>query len=148
MPLRILVVEDEASNLQIIGMNLAMLGYEVLEAINPTRGLELARDAQPDLILMDMMFKGAAFDGLEAIRRLKADPLTRHIPIVAQTASVLDYRAPEVAAAGAAGLLHKPFRRVQLVAAIREACPDSAEPWGRLRAADVHLSQLAARQNG
>ena len=134
MPFRVLVVEDEASNMQIIGMNLAMLGYEVIEAHDPDLGLALARAEQPDVILMDMMFKGACFDGLEAIRRLKADPATAHIPIVAQTASVLDYLAPEVLAVGAAVLLHKPFKRKQLVEAIAAAAPHAPAPLARLRA--------------
>lgn len=132
MPFRVLVIEDEATNMQIIGMNLAMIGYEVLEAHDPELGLEMARRERPDVILMDMMFKGAAFDGLEAIRRLKADPATADIPVVAQTASVLDYLAPEVHAVGAAVLLHKPFKRAQLVEAIATAHPGAPAPLGRM----------------
>ncbi len=134
MTFRVLVVEDEVTNMQIIGMNLAMIGYQVIEAHDPELGLALALSEQPDVILMDMMFKGAHFDGLEAIRRLKADPATAHIPIVAQTASVLDYLAPEVRDAGAAILLHKPFRRAELVEAITIAAPHAPPPLARLRA--------------
>lgn len=144
MPFRVLVVEDEDTNMQIIGMNLAMLGYEVIEAREPEIGLALARSERPDVILMDMMFKGAQFDGLEAIRRLKADPATADIPVVAQTASVLDYLANEVMGVGAAVLLHKPFRRKQLVDAIAAAAPHAPEPLARLRAGGVPIVRTAA----
>ena len=145
MPFRVLVIEDEDTNMQIIGMNLALLGYEVLEAREPVHGLALAKAERPDVILMDMMFKGAAFDGLEAIRRLKADPATAGIPVVAQTASVLDYLAGEVLGAGAEVLLHKPFRRKELVAAIAAAAPHAPEPLARLRAGHVAAARAAAR---
>lgn len=121
MPLRVLVVEDEVSNMQIIALSLAALGHRVIEACGPEEGVALAREHAPDVILMDMNFKGANIDGLEAIRRLKAQPETSAIPIVAQTAAVLEFSARAVAAVGAAGLLHKPFRRKQLVAAIEAA---------------------------
>jgi CheY-like chemotaxis protein len=121
MPLTILVVEDEETNMQIISLNLKGLGHRVVPATNPEEGIALARSWQPDIILMDLMFKGATFDGIEAIRRLKADPLTASIPIVAQTAAVLDFAERAVMLAGASGFLHKPFRRKQLVAAIESA---------------------------
>jgi CheY-like chemotaxis protein len=121
MPLNILVVEDEASNMHIIRLSLEALGHQVLCAFDPDTGLQMARELAPDVILMDMMFKGAEIDGLEAIRQLKADPVTADIPVVAQTAAVLDFTERCATLAGAAGFLHKPFRRRQLVAAIEAA---------------------------
>ncbi|MDB5099326.1 MAG: response regulator [Cyanobacteria bacterium RYN_339] len=121
MPLTILVVEDEVSNMQIIRLSLQALGHDVQCAFDPESGIRMARDGDPDVILMDMMFKGADIDGLEAIRRLKADPATAEIPIVAQTAAVLDFTERCAVLAGAAGIIHKPFRRRQLVAAIEAA---------------------------
>jgi two-component system cell cycle response regulator DivK len=121
MPLRVLVVEDEVSNMQIIKLSLQALGHEVLCAFDPDAGLSMARDGDPDVILMDMMFKGADMDGLECIRRLKADPATAGIPVVAQTAAVLDFTERCAILAGAAGIIHKPYRRRQLVAAIEAA---------------------------
>lgn len=135
MSFRVLVVEDDATNMQIIGMNLAMLGYEVIEAHDPELGQQLARREQPDVILMDMRFKGSTIDGIEAIRRLKAEPATAGIPVVALTASVLEYLAVEVRAVGAAILLHKPFRRKELLEALLFAAPHAPAPLARLRAA-------------
>jgi CheY-like chemotaxis protein len=118
MPLTILVVEDEETNMQIFTLSLNALGHRVVPAIDPEGVLALAKTFLPDVILMDLMFKGAKIDGIEAIRRLKADPLTAEIPIIAQTAAVLDFAERAVIAAGADGFLQKPFRRKQLVAAI------------------------------
>ena len=75
---------------------------------------------RPDIILMDLMFKNSPFDGIEAIRRLKADPRTAGIPVVAHTASVLDYRELCVRNAGAEGFIRKPFRRQELLEVIAE----------------------------
>jgi CheY-like chemotaxis protein len=127
MPLRILVVEDEETNMKIISICLQTRGHEVIEAYDPETGLEKARSCQPDIILMDLMFKRASFDGVEAIRRLKADPRTAHIPVLAQTASVLDYSELAVRGAGAEGFIRKPFRRQELLDAIHEALSGSAE---------------------
>jgi CheY-like chemotaxis protein len=137
MPLRVLVVEDEATNMQIIALSLAALGHRVIEAHGPEEGIVLAREHIPDVILMDMNFKGANMDGLEAIRRLKAQPETCDIPVVAQTAAVLDFSARTVAAVGGAGLLHKPYRRKQLVAAIEAAL--AATPSGDVAWHVVHV---------
>ena len=128
MTKRILVVEDEASNMHVIAMSLALLGYGVIEASDPEAGLALAVSEQPDVILMDLTFAGSALDGLEAIRRLKAHPLTCTIPVVAQTASVLDYAQAAVAAAGGDALLHKPFKRKQLVEALLAVMPGAVVP--------------------
>jgi two-component system, cell cycle response regulator DivK len=118
MPLTILVVEDEEMNMKIISISLRHRGYRVLEATNPQQGLTMARMERPDVILMDMMFKNACFDGVEAIRRLKADPRTASIPVVAHTASVLDYKEWTVKEAGAEGFIRKPFRRQELLQVI------------------------------
>jgi CheY-like chemotaxis protein len=115
MPFTILVVEDEEMNMKIIAVSLRHRGHEVLEATTPQQGLSMAREHRPDIILMDMMFKNACFDGIEAIRRLKADPRTAMIPVVAHTASVLDYKELAVKEAGAEGFIRKPFRRQELL---------------------------------
>jgi two-component system cell cycle response regulator DivK len=120
MSLRILVVEDEETNMKIIAISLRHRGHEVLEATNPIDGLAMAREHKPDVVLMDLMFKNAAFDGIEAIRRLKADARTASIPVVAHTASVLDYKELVVRDAGADGFIRKPFRRQELLDVITE----------------------------
>lgn len=121
MGLKILIVEDERDNMAILMIGLQHLGHQVIGAYNPELGLQLARSEQPDVILMDLSFQGASMDGVEAIRRLKADPATAHIPIVAETASVHSFSAPVVAEVGAQVFLRKPFNRRTLSEAIEAA---------------------------
>lgn len=128
MSLRILVVEDEESNMQIISIALRCRGHHVIEAYEPEAGLRLARSEQPDVILMDLMFKGAKLDGMAAIRRLKSDPTTASIPVIAQTASVMDFTELSVRGAGAEGFIRKPFRRQELLATIEETLNSAASP--------------------
>jgi CheY-like chemotaxis protein len=120
MSLRILVVEDEETTMQIMAISLRHRGHVVLEATSPHMGLRMAVEEQPDVILMDMMFKNATIDGIEAIRRLKSDPRTAGIPVVAHTASVLDYKELCVKNAGAEGFIRKPFRRQELLDVIAQ----------------------------
>ena len=84
---RILVVEDNEMNRDMLTRRLARKGFETLAAVDGREGLETARAAQPDLILMDMSLP--ALDGWEATRQLKADPQTRSIPVIALTAHAM-----------------------------------------------------------
>ena len=120
MPLKILVVDDEASNMLILAISLRHRGHLVLEASCPEQALEMARRERPDVVLMDLMFHQASMDGIEAIRRLKADRRTADIPVVAHTASVLDYSELTALGAGAEGFIRKPFRRQELLAVIEQ----------------------------
>src|SRR3954470_7455479 len=83
----ILLVEDNEDNRLIYVAALQFAGYRVLEAVTGAEGIRLARVEQPDLILMDISIPD--LDGWEAATILKADPTTRHIPIVAVTAHAL-----------------------------------------------------------
>lgn len=106
MPKRILVVEDEPSVADLIEAVLAAEGYVVAIARDGAQGLMLARDWNPDLILMDIMLP--AVDGTTAIRRLKSDPETAEVPIVAMSAGrTLRSQSEELGYADAA--LAKPF---------------------------------------
>ena len=84
MPSRILIVDDEPAVADLIEAVLVGEGYTVAIARDGAQGLLLARDWRPDLILMDVMLPGV--DGGTAIRRLKSDPETADIPIVAMSA--------------------------------------------------------------
>jgi two-component system cell cycle response regulator DivK len=84
---RILLVEDNAMNRDMLMRRLARKGYEVLVAEDGAQAIETAREEQPDLILMDMSLP--EIDGWEATRRLKADPATQPIPIIALTAHAM-----------------------------------------------------------
>jgi len=81
---RILVIEDNAGNLELIRVVLEMAGYEVIGAENADDGLTSAYQNRPDLILMDMHLPG--LDGYEATRILKQDPKLKDVPVIAVTA--------------------------------------------------------------
>ena len=84
---KILLVEDNEMNRDMLSRRLQRKGYEIVTAENGERGLSLARVEAPDLILMDITLP--EMDGWEVSRLLKADENTRHIPIIALTARVL-----------------------------------------------------------
>jgi CheY-like chemotaxis protein len=84
---RILIVEDNESSRDMLARRLSRRGYQVISAADGRRGIALAHDQSPDLIVMDMSLP--EIDGWEATRRLKADPATRAIPIVALTAHAM-----------------------------------------------------------
>lgn len=84
---KILLVEDNEMNRDMLSRRLQRKGYDVITAENGERGLSLARVESPDLILMDITLP--EMDGWEAARQLKTDENTRHIPIIALTARVL-----------------------------------------------------------
>ena len=84
MSATVLVVEDNALNLKLVRDVLGHAGYRVLEAGDAERGIALAREEGPDLILMDIQLPG--IDGVEALGRLRADAATAGIPVVALTA--------------------------------------------------------------
>ena len=104
---RVLVVEDNAVNLELLIALLEQEGCEVLVAETADAGLRLARTAQPALILMDVQLPGMT--GYEATRHLKADPATAAIPIVALTALAMQGEEERAKAAGCAGYLTKPL---------------------------------------
>jgi len=104
---KILVVEDNAVNRRLAGFLLRSKGYEVREAGTAAAALEAAAADRPDLILMDIQLSG--MDGLEATRRLKADPATRDIPVVAVTAYAMPGDREKALTAGCAGYITKPI---------------------------------------
>src|SRR4051794_32183797 len=84
---KILLVEDNELNRDMLSRRLSRRGYQVVEAIDGEAALALAASERPDLILMDMSLPG--LDGWEATRRLKAAPATRPIPVIALTAHAM-----------------------------------------------------------
>jgi two-component system, cell cycle response regulator DivK len=84
---KILLVEDNEMNRDMLSRRLERRGYEIVVAVDGGEGLELARTAAPDLILMDMSLP--VLDGWEATRRLKAAPETQKIPVIALTAHAM-----------------------------------------------------------
>jgi CheY-like chemotaxis protein len=84
---KILLVEDNEMNRDMLSRRLERKGFEILLAMDGESGVAMARDCAPDLILMDMSLP--ILDGWEAARRLKADPVTSHMPVIALTAHAM-----------------------------------------------------------
>ena len=84
----LLVIEDEEDIIELIEYNMKKDGFAVTSVMSGEEGLKLARERQPNLVLLDLMLPG--MDGLEVCRRLKADRNTRHLPIVMLTAKSED----------------------------------------------------------
>jgi two-component system, cell cycle response regulator DivK len=107
MSKRILVIEDTENNRRILSDLLTNAGFEVLEAVDGEKGVAMAAESRPDLILMDIQLP--IIDGYEATRRIKANPELRHIPIIAVTSYALSGDDAKALAAGCDGYFAKPF---------------------------------------
>jgi len=103
----ILIIEDNAQNLKLARDILNYVGYATREADNAEDGLALARAQPPDLVLMDVQLPG--MNGLEALGRLRADPRTAAIPVVALTAFAMKDDRDVLLAVGFDAYLEKPL---------------------------------------
>jgi two-component system cell cycle response regulator DivK len=113
---KVLIVEDNASNMTLWVFLLESVGHTVLTALDAEAGLTMARDQHPDLILMDMQLPG--MDGLEATRLLKLDAATRTIPVIALTALAMKGDEERIRAAGCNGYIAKPMHYPDFLATI------------------------------
>jgi two-component system cell cycle response regulator DivK len=113
---RILLVEDNEMNRDMLSRRLVRSGYEVVIAVQGEEGVELTRTASPDLVLMDMSLP--VLDGWEATRRLKGDPATREIPIIALTAHAMTGDREKAREAGCDDFDTKPVEYARLVSKI------------------------------
>ena len=118
MSKRVLAVEDQEDNMQILRDAIVNAGYEIIEAENGEQALALAAKHRPDLILMDIQIP--IIDGYEATRRIKADPALRSIPIIAVTSHALDGGEQKARAAGCDDFVAKPYSPRQLLVKIRQ----------------------------
>jgi two-component system, cell cycle response regulator DivK len=105
---KVLVVEDNPVNMKLAITLLQSAGHNVLIANDAEAGLTLARDEQPNLILMDIQLPG--MDGLQATKLLKDDDATRSIPVIALTALAMKGDEERIRAAGCDGYIAKPMR--------------------------------------
>jgi two-component system cell cycle response regulator DivK len=103
----VLIVEDNPRNLKLVRDVLEHAGYGTLEATTAEDGLALALAHRPDLVLMDVQLPG--MDGVQALARLRAEPTTRGIPVVAVTAFAMKEDRARFVAAGFDGYLEKPI---------------------------------------
>jgi two-component system, cell cycle response regulator DivK len=114
---RVLVVDDAVYNRDLIVQNLED-DYQMLEAPDGVTGIAIARDQQPDLILMDLWLPG--MDGYEATRRLRSDARTAWIPIVAVSAHAMAGAEERARSSGCDDYLPKPIDEEKLAAMVRE----------------------------
>lgn len=114
----ILLVEDNEDNRIVYSTILRHFGYEVEEALNGEEGIDRARTVAPDLILMDISIP--IIDGWAATQILKADPKTKHIPIIALTAHALSSDRQKAIEVGCDGYLAKPCEPRAVVAEVEK----------------------------
>jgi CheY-like chemotaxis protein len=123
----ILIVDDNTQNLKLARVVLAHEGFDVQTATNAEDALQLVRTVTPRLILMDIQLPG--MDGLELTRRLKADPATRGVRVVALTAYAMKGDDEKAFAAGCDGYITKPIDVERLPVVVRSYLAErSPEP--------------------
>ena len=116
-PARILIVDDEPFNRQVLEIMLARPGYVILTAATGEQAIAMIGTHEPDIILLDVMLPG--IEGYQVVGRIKADPATAKIPVIMVTA-LDDRRAKELARlAGAEDFLSKPVDRAELEVRVR-----------------------------
>lgn len=113
---KVLVVEDNPANMALAIFLLQSAGHNVLSATDAEAGLTMARDEQPNLILMDIQLPG--MDGLEATALLKREDATRAIPVIALTALAMKGDEERIRAAGCDGYIAKPIRYQDFLATL------------------------------
>ena len=125
-PEPILIVDDNPVNLKLVRVLLESEGHEVRVASDAEEALELLATIQPRLILMDLQLPG--MDGLELTRRLKSDPATREILIIALTAYAMKGDAEKARAAGCDGYIAKPIDTRTLPAVVADYLSSAPRP--------------------
>ena len=123
---RILLVEDNEMNRDMLSRRLERKGFQVVLAVDGKEGVEMAAAHAPDLVLMDMSLP--VLDGWEATRRLKAEPATRHIPVIALTAHAMSGDRERALAAGCDDYDTKPIELPRLLGKIEALLGGSPGP--------------------
>jgi two-component system, cell cycle response regulator len=124
MSARILIIEDNAINRELIDYLLRSFGYETLNAAHGGVGIDMARRDQPDLILCDIQMPG--MDGYEFARQARADERLRHIPLIAVTAYAMVGDADRILSMGFDGYVSKPIEPLGLIEVVRSFLPSAA----------------------
>ena len=120
---KLLLVEDNEMNRDMLSRRLKKRGYDVVIAVDGQEGLDLVKSDRPDLILMDMSLP--VIDGWEATRRIKADPETRDIPVVALTAHAMAADREKALEAGCDAYETKPVELPSLLDTIQKLLDQS-----------------------
>jgi two-component system cell cycle response regulator DivK len=114
---KILIVEDDQANREMLARYLTLLGYRIVVALDGAQAVTLAQTEHPDLILMDMRLP--VMDGWEATRRIKAGTMTSTIPVMALTAYAMDDERRRCLEAGCDDYETKPLEFPRLLAKLR-----------------------------
>ena len=121
--MKILIVEDDVSNMKFVSNLLEMSGYKILQADNAESGIAIAREELPDLVLMDIQLPG--LDGITATRILKSDDRARNIPIIAMTSFAMKGDEGKMIEAGCDIYITKPFNYKEFLETVKSFWPDS-----------------------
>jgi two-component system cell cycle response regulator DivK len=124
----ILIVEDDEKSRKLVRDVLQAKGYRTLETETAEEGIRLAQRAHPDLVIMDLQLPGIS--GIEARQRLRANPGTQEIPVIAVTASAMTFGQPEIMAAGFDGYHSKPISVRKFLDAVCQVLGRSAAGGG------------------
>ncbi len=148
MPARLLVVDDEAVNLEIIAEYLDTEDCELTTAGDGGQALGLLRNGGRsfDAVVLDRMMPG--MDGVEVLRQIKADPALRSLPVILQTAAASREQVAEGLKLGAYYYLTKPYHRDALVAVVRAALADTAQRKDLARRIDESRAVMALIERG
>ena len=112
---KVLVIEDEPDNRDLVRFVLEMAGHEVVEAVTGEEGLALAREARPNVVLTDVSLPGL-LDGYEVTRRIRADPELRDLPVLAITAHAMRGDRERALETGCDDYLSKPIEDLEAFA--------------------------------
>lgn len=118
MKTRVMLVEDNQMNSRLVEYVLERDGFEITIIASAEEAVQAAADDPPNIILMDIQLPG--MDGLEATRRLKQNPLTAKIPVVAITAHAMRGEEERVRAVGCEGYILKPINTRELAGTVRK----------------------------
>ncbi|MFW6138955.1 MAG: response regulator [Spirochaetota bacterium] len=113
----VLVVDDNLWNRELVSVILKKAGFSVIEADTAEQGIEIARSRMPDLIIMDIFLP--SMSGLEAVKILKSDTSTKHIPVIALTARAIKSELEQAIQAGCTGHITKPINKKKFLKEIQ-----------------------------
>ena len=125
MKQKILIVEDDPDIMRILSQTLSAAGFQVVQAYGGQDAINKVRAQMPDLVLTDLAMPKVS--GVQVIEKIKEDPVTRRIPVLAVTAYVWDPLAQSAGRAGCDGYLAKPFTAKQLLQEVYKVLKPPAE---------------------
>lgn len=128
---KILIIEDNESNMMLFRDLLTLAGFHVLEASDAEAGIELARAHRPDVILMDIQLPG--MDGFNATRIITTDPDLKDIPVVALTSYAMEKDMMEAKEAGCTKFISKPINTREFTKTVAGVISDRQNRWRGLK---------------